>query len=349
MSNLVATKLMYNAYIDFLHNKKILMNHISLIEYLYNKPLANIKTISDLCQYFEKESFVEDELRLVYLSDDNKNIFNIMFIMEMVSKRFRYYYNAGIRLKKIYRSQYLLIHKKNNSEKIIKNILEDLSDKYNFSYIYKWTFMTKGSHNRSNTLPTINFINNFVYDYFCVFYHNGKIIVFIIDTYDKLNDSNTHTNQIFKQYILHQMNIHLLRINTNRKIKNQILIFMKKIKKTTKYICHGFIKPIPELIDINLIKKLYQDFSSDYANNHIIYNKLYLHENYSNNNYNINADDIILINSQNNNINLGPPQDKSLKISKNIFENIIKNIAHDKPKKTNSHEAIDIINNFNKN
>nr|QZX42881.2 hypothetical protein [Mimivirus sp.] len=91
--------------------------------------------------------------------------------------------------------------------------------------------MTKGSYNRSNTLPTINFMNNFVYDYFCVFYHNGKIIVFIIDIYDKLNDSNTHTNQIFKQYILHQMNIHLLRINTNRKIKNQILIFMKKIKK----------------------------------------------------------------------------------------------------------------------
>nr|WBF70492.1 hypothetical protein [Megavirus caiporensis] len=346
MSNLVANKLMYNAYIDFLNNKKNLMNHVSLIEYLFNKPLASIKTVLNLCQYFEKESFIEDELRLVYLNDDNKNIFNIMFIMEMVSKRFRYYHNAGIRLKKNYRSQYLLIHKKNNNEKIIKNILENISNKYNLSYIYKWTFTTKGSHNRSNTLPTINFINNFVYDYFCVLYYGEKMIVFVIDIYDKINDSNTHTNQIFKQYILHQMNIHLLRINTNHKIKNQILIFIKKIKKTTKYVCHGFIKPIPELINIDLIKKLYQDFSNDYFNNHIIYNKLYLHKNYSDNN---NNNDIILINSQKNNINLGYPRDKSIKINKNTLDNILKNITHDKPKKTNNQEAIDIINNFNKN
>jgi hypothetical protein len=181
----------------------------------------------------------------------------------------------------------LNIHKKN-----IMQILNKINNAMNnkFSYVYKWNFKVEGEHTNLMKLPTVNNQQSFVYDFYGITMWYDQLVQFVIlfdddshfdsspfcsqkveEKFDKI-----HYDDILKQFMLFQMNIHLLRLNERSNLKTEILSFIKRIRirTSTKYVIEGKIKPIARLFQSKEVIDELALFKEDYEYNHVIFLKI---------------------------------------------------------------------------
>lgn len=237
------------------------INHKRIIEYLFNKPLEKIST-----NY-------ESTVRLVRLELSDPTFISCKFdIMHTLLSNYSEKHKNYVRLCKKYYGEaksmninylptvYELSHQEKNIMKILDLIESKVPNK--FKYIYKWNFMVEGEDNNIVKLPTVNYQQPFVYDFYGVTMWHNQLVQFVI-----LFDNDNSQTDIEKQYILHQMNIHLLRLNRKSNFKKDIISFIKRIRNSTEYIIQGALKPSTKVIDFPL-------FDDDYEYNHKIYLKI---------------------------------------------------------------------------
>jgi hypothetical protein len=152
-------------------------------------------------------------------------------------------------------------------------------------YTYNWSFVQDGERLSVKDERPFLYNQTFVYDFYGIMirsYKKGgskhKFIQFVIlyddDSHFNQLNKNIHTEDILKQYYLFQMNIHLLRLNKQSNIKEEIITFFRKIIKVNDYIAMNTI--IPEGPLFLPVKKYLEDdtdlniFKEDYKYNHIL-------------------------------------------------------------------------------
>lgn len=260
----------------YLEEKKLLLNHPKIIEYLFNKPSINILSISDLvCNY-------DSYIRIVRLEYADTKIINSNFIILLETLRL-YSIKYGIYKKnksKHLKLNYLPNIFNNSYQQTIMKNLDKLEYQNIISYVYKWSFKQKGEHTSLIKSATINIHHSHIYDFYGIIINYSQMNQFVIlyddDThFDNKLDSFTkiHVNDIYVQFVLFQMNIHLLRLTKNSNIKKEIFNFVKIIKNTTNYITINPIKPEHKIFKKSIEIFELQEFSHDYNYNHIIFNK----------------------------------------------------------------------------
>ena len=92
------------------------------------------------------------------------------------------------------------------------------------------------------------------YDFLCVIIKEDSLIMFVVefdgDQHFKENSlfdfKNNHIRDILKQHYLRQLNIHLLRLNEESNIEEELDNFIQKVSKTGVYLCQNPLKPIEE-------------------------------------------------------------------------------------------------------
>jgi hypothetical protein len=241
----------YDYYLD---EKKNLLNHPKIVEYLFNKPLINISCLADLMINYDSD------VKIVRLEDlDTKKIkFNFFGLIELL----RLYSNKYDHNKLPHRIQInylpILVDLDRNKVTIMK-ILDKLENKKIISYVYQWSFTQEGSHLSALKSATVNFENEIIYDFFGVHVYRSKMDLFVIQFDDESHFNSKlksffkiHINDIYMQFILFQMNIHLLRLNTKSNFSKEICNFLNKIKKSTEYVSINPIKPLKKIIDNTL-------------------------------------------------------------------------------------------------
>lgn len=242
---------------------KILDNEINS----FNSLLIETNIISYL--------FYNDPLPVVYLKD--------LFYKHFVNQNNRIYiqltpesYETAIKCLDNYKSAYNLyldlntnvlpylsfpLHFKKNinpcasrpptiGEKKVIDCLDLLAGTYVLYYFHNYSLVfTKNK-------------NLLVYDFFCIFIHDFKMYIFVIEfdgdqhihrhsffhlTEDEFRKS--HIRDILKQYYLEQMNIHLLRISLDDDIPQSITNFINRIIKEKTYIAVNKIVPIEKYFE----------------------------------------------------------------------------------------------------
>jgi hypothetical protein len=292
-------------YEEFLIEKHDYINHKKTIEYLFNKPLKKVLSYYDLMTVNYDSS-----IKLIRLELKEKDKINghVFLMNEFLSKYSNEYESYGKYLK-IYEQQYkksfnellkfnylpakseLNIHEKNIVQ--ILNRIGDVSNNKEFNFVYKWNFKVEGEHTHLMKLPTVNYQQLFVYDFYGIVIRHSQLVHFVILFDDDCHfDSspfceqkvfkdfeNIHRNDILKQFMLCQMNIHLLRLNKRSNLKTEILSFVKRIRSSTEYVIEGKIKPIARLFQSKEIVEELALFREDYKYNHLIYSKIPLKKN----------------------------------------------------------------------
>ena len=140
--------------------------------------------------------------------------------------------------------------------------MDKIKDKYKLDYVFKWTFITEGERYSVIEKIPINFSSDYIYDFFGQIIQKDRLILFVIEYKDDVTEED-----IMKQHILFQMNVHLLRLNKKSNIAIEIKNFIKKIRKSNEYV-------IMNKIDYGLdgIDEL-KIFMKEYEDNHIAYLK----------------------------------------------------------------------------
>lgn len=272
-------------YESFVQQKIELMNHPKMIEYLYNKPIINVREIEDLV--VDHDSTV----RLVRLdmTQLNLEIRPCMFMLREIMRLYDETYHSYCKHTKKNNIMRNLAIKSDLSslERSVYKFLEKCEQRNLLSYLYKWSFVIP-HHELTSVLQKypINYTHPQVYDFYGMIFSHKQLVQFVImcddDThYDDTNSDfmDIHLNDIILQFILFQMNIHLLRLNKRSLVHSQIKKFLKKINNSTEYVCIGAIQP-----QLDIIKQFefHQDstgfenltnFLSEYRKNHIAYNK----------------------------------------------------------------------------
>lgn len=265
-------------YDNYLDDKKNLLNHPCVMEYLFNKPIGHFDCLKDLISDYDCT------VKRIYLN--NKDIDTIstrtltmMNLLVDYSKKMDKYTN----LKNLSKVNYFrTISSLSPKEQDIMDIIYDLP--YQMNFIYKWSFNIEGKHNSVMKVPSVNFDQEIKCDFLCFLIHNNKLIIFAIQ-YDKDDKKtvarNIYLNDMFKQYCLFQMNVHLLRLNRTHDFKKEIRYFVKKVINTNDYqIRHG-MKPDLEILDNDKEIKNLLTFKKDYQYNHIAYLKIPCQKNYN--------------------------------------------------------------------
>lgn len=252
-------------YEDYVEEKHEYLNHKRIIEYLFNKPFEITQTMN-----------YESSIRLVRLELNDATFVSCKFdTMNGILIKYSEKHNKYMKYiksyqknsnKKILNIDYLpSIHDMSHEDRRIMEILDSIENKVpkKFRYTYKWNFLVEGNDNNIIKLPTMNYRQSFSYDFYGVTMWHNQLVQFVI-LFD--NTSKISEIDIEKQYILYQMNIHLLRLNRKSNFKKDIISFIRKIRNTTEYIIQGV-----------LVKNILQPdniFEEDYEYNHKIYLKI---------------------------------------------------------------------------
>lgn len=264
-------------YETFTEEKKSFMNHPKVVEYLFNKPIIKIYSTKDILSDYD------NIIRPIPLGGRKANVASGLFVMLEMLERYtisceqyenciKKYIAATNRKPNFIKIRYLpLISELSNNEKLILKTLSRLEDKYELEYIYKWSFVSEGEHlNLSSKIP-IKYSQEFVYDFYGISTYNDKLTQFVIE-YSRENLAGEHVIDVMKQYMLYQMNVHLLRLTRESDIKTEIKNFIKKIINTKEYVIVNGIKPISKLFIGRTNDELVR-FYDDYQYNHIAYLK----------------------------------------------------------------------------
>lgn len=278
-------------YEDFLTEKHNYLNHKRIVEYLFNKPLEKTLSYYDLTLInydssvksvrLELENDTELDNHLVPMNKFLSDYSSEYETYEKYTKIYELQYNKSFN--RLIKFDYLPIESKLSlPEKNIMHILDRIEKamKYKFHYVYKWNFMTEGENTSLFKLPTVNYQQSFIYDFYGITMWRNQLAQFVILFDDDSHfDSSIkdfvkiHRDDIMKQYMLYQMNIHLLRLNKRSDLKKEIISFVRKIRNSTEYVTEGKIKPIARLFQSKDIIDELVLFRQDYEYNHVIYLK----------------------------------------------------------------------------
>lgn len=332
----------------YINEKKCLMNHPKIIEYLFNKPTEKINCLKDLLIEYDstiKTVRLERKDAIVITA----NFFVIIETLKrysLVNQLYNKYLSKITGNSKIMINYLPRISDLSRGELQIMKILDKLEMKYKMSYVYKWNFLQEGENLVRFKRPTINYEQPFVYDFYGILINHGQLVQFVIEYDDDThfditfpNFPKIHITDIMKQYILFQMNINLLRLNKKSNMKNEMIFFLKKIRNTTKYITHNPIKPVAKYLNNLSENNDLKQFVSDYEYNHIIYLKIPVKKNPL-----YDSDDNNFFDNQiDKNIYSNEPADTGLIVTEDILQSIIdeKKDLHPYPDK--NQEADNII------
>lgn len=125
-------------------------------------------------------------------------------------------------------------------ESLIMQFLDKLAKKYHFVYFYRYKW------------PFIKHKNTLEYDFYCAMPYYNRVIHWVIEFDGVQHHENcsvfdfksNHMHDILKQYYLLHLNIHLLRLNNNSNIKEEIVKFINTILRCHHYVIVNKIEPI---------------------------------------------------------------------------------------------------------
>jgi hypothetical protein len=279
-------------YEDFLIEKHDYLNHKRIVEYLFNKPLKKVLSYYNLISvdYESSIKLVRLELNGTTEFDDyfgsmNNFLYDFSEKYDLYEKYIKIYEQQYNKIfNKLLKFDYLpVLSKLNVHEKNIMQILDGINNMMEdkFHYIYKWNFIVEGEYTNLMKLSTVNYQQSFVYDFYGITMWHDQLVHFVIlfdadshfDSSDEKFDK-IHHDDILRQYMLCQMNIHLLRLNKKSNLKREIISFIKKISTSTMYIIQGKIKPIARLFQSKEVIDELALFKEDYEYNHVIYSKI---------------------------------------------------------------------------
>ena len=295
-----------NYYDHYIDQKKTLLNHPKIVEYLFNNSSINICCPNDLV--FDHDP----DIRLVRLDDTDSEYIKLLFfnLIESLTSYSSEYDNKRIpsRVKINYLPNLFDL---DSHHRAVMKILDKLESQQ-ISYVYQWSFTQEGKHLSTSRAATVNFTNETIFDFFGVSIYHSKMDLFVI----QLNSGN-HVDNIFMEFMLAQMNVHFLRLKSKSNINNEIINFFKKIRKTTERINIHPSKPITKIMTKEMPN--ISQFSIDYNYNHKIYLRNPLKEN-----ENFRLRDNNFIDSLSKAENCYPKDGESTVVDNNFVENIVK-------------------------
>jgi hypothetical protein len=156
--------------------------------------------------------------------------------------------------------------KPSTGEAYVMRILNKLAEKRKLCYFYNY-----------RGFPCRN-IYPLEYDFFCILIYDERLVVFNIE-YDgdqHYHESSifdnfclNHKNDILKQYYLTQLNIHLLRLNAQSNIVDDILNFIEIIIYAERYVIMNGLLPIKTLFTDKSAHKGLQIFHDYHASSRL--------------------------------------------------------------------------------
>lgn len=243
---------------SYQEEKKAILNNPKIIEYLFNQPI--IKR-NDLALAIESLS---DEFSPVRIDALHVAEIECKFI-EIMQTTTYYIYISSV-YKKLTNDKRLQMTIRQTS---VMTKLSEVLDKFKVSHVYDWSFKLEEERLTAMNVCPYNFDFDLKVDiYGCIFKRSEtcKMYQFAIIYDSKFKKLTTNDYQI--QYYLHQMGIHLLRLNRRSKPTAEIKYFLKLVLKTGKYIIrHGLA--IKSKINVT------EDFHRNYEFNRKIYLKNY--------------------------------------------------------------------------
>lgn len=314
------------------NNKVEISNDVKMLEYLFNKRTLIVKKVGNLLAIYN--SMNNSNIRVVRLrAIDFKHIEDCFVIGNDFEERFDTYYKeakkSGITnniLMKLFND---LPVKSLLSENVLKiiNILDNIK-KYYVKFFYDWSFVQKFEQVQRYQRRKINYLQPFVYDIYGITIYRTQLQQFVIlyDDYTHFDSqseyyADIHINDIYKQFILFQMNIHLLRLNKKSNFRKEIFSFLKKITGTTKYIIVNPIEPNVKIFkSLNNCELDIENFSHHYSNNHNIYLKK---PDIDPSEYDHNYDQYFYELMYGKNYLENKPADQEFKVSNNVLEQIL--------------------------
>ena len=252
---------------EFNELKKRYLNYSKVAEFLFNKPTKK-KIITDY----------DNSVKNVYLDPDSMpflefGLNRLLDILFGYGRYLRKYLDLIKEYTKITNDKplfpkirYLPVYTQlSGKEREIINILERIKNKYKLDYVFKWNFVTEGERFSVVEKIPINFSNDFVYDFFGQIIYDDRLILFVIEYKDDIDEKD-----FIKQHILFQMNIHLLRLNQKSNLVTEIKKFFSKISMTDEYVIKNKIIFDPD--SLNELDEL-TNFIKEYQDNHMAYLK----------------------------------------------------------------------------
>lgn len=246
-----------------------LLNHVKMIEYLFNKPTRKIEYLDEILIDYE------DTVRCVMLDPGDEEYITTAFTK--LCSLFNDYsekYVAGL-------SKYLPTYDDlGKEERSIDKILDNLalSINYKLYHLPRWSFYQKGKEDLALVekkyvrLPRLR----------CHFYgilinNDGKLSQFVIE-YDSdrhfdtgaIKFPNIHINDIIKQYYLFQLSVHILRLRKHSDFEREIKHFLDSLIKTNEYVSMHPIRANALLFNHVKNSKIVA-FNKDYRYDHLLY------------------------------------------------------------------------------
>lgn len=277
-------------YEKYLVAKKRLINHDKMVEYIFNKSMMKIDGPRDLIT--SHKMMKNYPIRLVRLEKGEP--IQIIKYFTIINKALYTFVHTNTSCKKYLESVKKnkivdifhclpLVEELSKKKQYIIKVLDTFEYTHNMIYIYEWSMAQEGVHLTVFHKPEINYGQPFVYDFYGITIDHGLLNQFVIlyddETHFDLSSkdyNNIHVNDIYKQHILFQMNIHLLRLNRKSKILDEITSFLDKIINATNYISINPITPQKKLFNKNAKKYIpdLDNFAKDYNYNHVVYSKM---------------------------------------------------------------------------
>ena len=262
----------------YIKEKKALLNYPKVVQYLFNKPIKKCTKLSDLLVNYEctvKKICISDtqKLELSCMFDVlNESLYRHTIFEKKYTNSLKKYSSITRRKLNIDKFDYLpKFTDLSKKHKLISQMLDNIAAKYSLYYIYRWCFSNNNLD--SKEIPEeIKLEQDFVYDFYVTFVYKNRLIQFVIE-YDGaehfIGDAEIHINDLFKQYVLFQMNIHLLRLNKKTNIQKSIRGFIKKIISGNEYVISNRIDGLEDYFT-NEINDDIITFFNNYKHNHIV-------------------------------------------------------------------------------
>lgn len=297
----------YDAYED---DRKIILNHPKILEYLFAKPITKRDNLIDAIKT------TDNIFSSIILSKNHANEIQLLFISAL--KSIEQYRKLYIEYHKLTKTGSEIIFNKYipfriHSSTIFYRIM-DILDELNICYIINWSFKRIDKYVNAALIKPYCFNLDIKIDFLgCVFvktkdFLTQKMILFAI-IYDNAKRFNKF--DYLKEYYLRRMNIHLLRINSEMDLMLEIKKIIHKIKKNETYVLLNGLT-IPHEIDVSSELKL---FYQNYDYGHDIYMKYYDKKKYEN--IDVPDEPIDM------NIYSDTPCDNSVKINQDLYKKLV--------------------------
>ena len=305
---------LYKIYNNFLVDKKKLLNHPKMIEYLFYKPIHKVENLKSGEKILDND-FYPTRLNVTHKMDIEMQFENLCLSLYNYLDKYKEYEKLVTKhinqtKSKINFNAYLpiVLNYSSNIEKI-SDALFDMGT----TNVFDWTFECDDEHTNACKKQPYIFNLKFKVDvYGCFFtgkkYSSTRKMFQIAIDYDSSSKKITINNYL-KQYYLKKMNIHFLRLNKNSYYKSEIRNFIKKIKENNIYIIQNGLPVLR--YELNIENKLV-DFYNDYEYNHHLY--LNVHDKHKNDGLSVSEDDNQIFSEE--------PTDESGTVSKDFFKNM---------------------------